>query len=127
MRMPVIILIMGWMMLAHGISYSAPSSPKVNRPKQVPNSRVGSVAGNARKSRQLGSDKSSDSARGGLVQGKTSNKGALVRTSNAVQRATPLPSSVRHRSPNPAVVSGSLTSRSAHTGTIDGSRMSHKM
>jgi hypothetical protein len=175
MRMPVFILIMGWVMLAHVTGYaaprlfacplpwgvrlvdpdgvqrtpgigegvaqpafsaasvrqergqSAPASPKVNPPKQVLNSRKGSLAGNARSLRQLGSDKPRDAAIGALIHGKTVNHGALVRAPNVIRSATPTLSDVRHRSPNPAVVSGSLTSHGANTGTIDGTRMNHKM
>jgi len=175
MRMPVIILIMGWVLSAYGMGYAAPrlaacplpwgvgfvdpdgvqrtpgigegvsqpafspagagrvrghsalTSLKVNPQKQVSNSRRGPLAGDARSLRQPGSDKPRDAAIGGLIHGQTVNNGALVRAPNVVRSATPTLSSVRHRSPNPAVVSGSLPSHGARTGTIDGTRMNHKM
>jgi hypothetical protein len=107
--------------------HSAPASPKVNRPKQVLNSRKGSIAGNAMNLHQPGSDKSSGAAIGGLISGKTVNNRALVRAPNVVRPAAPLLNNARHRGPNPAVMGGSLNSHGTNTGTINGTRMNHRM
>jgi hypothetical protein len=107
--------------------HSAPASPKVNRPKQVLISRKGSLAGNAMNLHQPGSDKSSGAAIGGLISGKGVNNRALVRPPSVVRPAVPLLNNVRHRGPNPAVVGGSLNSHGTNTGTINGTRMNHRM
>jgi hypothetical protein len=175
MRMPVFILIMGWVMLAHVIGYAAPrlfacplpwgvrfvdpegvqrtpeigegvpqpalspadagrarghsgpASPKANPPKQPLNSRQRSLPGEGTKLRQPGPNHSGGAARGGLIQDKAANNITAFRAPSVVRRTAPSVNNVRHHSPNPAVVSGSLTSHGANTGTIDGTRMNHKM
>jgi hypothetical protein len=103
------------------------ASQKVNRPKQPPNRRQGSAPGSAMNLHQPGLDKSGGAAIGGLISGKTVNNRALVRTPSVVRPAVPLLSNVRHRDPNPAVMGGSLNSHGTNTGTIDGTRMNHRM
>jgi hypothetical protein len=97
---------------------------KVNRPKQLPNSRQRSLPGNAL--HQPGSNKSGGAAKGGLIQNETVNNALAVRTPSVVRPTVLSPNNVRHRSPNPAVVSGSPNSHSSNTGSINGTRMSRK-
>ena len=107
--------------------HSAPASPKVNRPKQVLNSRKGSLAGNAMNLHQPDSNKSSGAAKSGFIRNETVNNALGVRPPNVVRPTAPSFNNVRHRGPNPAVVGGSLNSRGSNTGTINGTRMNHRM
>ncbi len=97
---------------------------KVNRPKQLPNSRQRSLPGNAL--HQPGSNKSGGAAKGGLIQNETVNIALPVRTPSVVRPTVPSFNNVRHRSPNPAGVGGSPSSHSSNTGAINGTRMNRK-
>jgi hypothetical protein len=107
--------------------HSAPASPKLNRPKQVLNSRKGSLAGNAMNLHQPDSNKSSGAAKSGFIRNETVNNALGVRAPSVVRPTAPSFNNVRHRGPNPAVVGGSLNSHGTNTGTIDGTRMNHRM
>jgi len=107
--------------------HSAPASRKANRPQQPLNSRQGSLAGEGTKRRQPGSDQFRGATNGESIQGKTVNKAVPVRTPSAVRPTAPVVNNLRHRSPNAAVVSGSLNSHSSNTGAINGARMNHRM
>jgi hypothetical protein len=82
----------------------------------------------------------SGAAKGGLIQSETTEHGLSVRPTNVRSISVrpsvaslnsslnPLPSNVRHRGPNPAVVSGSVNSwsansRNSNTGAINGTGM----
>jgi hypothetical protein len=75
---------------------------------------------------QPGSDKSGGAAKSGFIQNETVNNALAARTPSVVRPTVPSLNNVRHRSPNPAVVSGSLTSHSSSTGAINGTRMKRK-
>jgi hypothetical protein len=107
--------------------HSGPASPKANRPKQPLNSPQRSRPGESARLHQPSPSHSGGAARGGLIQGKAVNNITAFRAPSAVRRTAPSVNNVRHHSPNPAVVSGSLTSHGANTGAIDGTRMNHKM
>jgi hypothetical protein len=101
--------------------HSRPASQKVNRPKQLPNSRQRSLLGNAL--HQPGSDKSGGAARSGFIRNETAHHTLPVRTSSSVRPTVPALNNVRHRGPNPAVVGGAPNSRSSNGGAINGTRM----
>jgi hypothetical protein len=104
-------------------SHSGAASQKVNRPEQLPNNRQRSIAGNPPNVHKPGSNRSATTARS--VFGAVNN--ALpVRTLNVVRPSAPSFNNVRHRSPNPAVVSGSTDFHSRNTGAINGTRMNRK-
>jgi len=105
---------------------SRASLTKVNRPKQLPNSRQRSLPGNAMNLHPPGSDKSAGAAKGGLIQNETVNNVLPVRTPSVVRPTVPALNNVRHRGPNPAVVGGSPISHSSNTGAINGTRMNRK-
>jgi hypothetical protein len=178
MRMPVSILIMGWVISAYGIGYAAPrlvacplpwsvlessslsplgervardgaftsrrrtgegvpapvgaarredhlgpASPKANAPKQLPHSQQRPIPGNSANVHRPGSTKPDAAARS--VFG-TANHALVVRTPNVVRSSAPSFNDARHRSPNPAVVSGSLNSHSHNTAAINGARVSRR-
>jgi hypothetical protein len=75
---------------------------------------------------QPGSDKSGGVAKGGLIQHQTLNNALAVRTPSVVRPTVPALNNVRHRSPNPAVVAGSVNSDSRNTGAINGTRMNRR-
>jgi hypothetical protein len=105
--------------------HSGPASQGASRPKPLASTR--STLGNARSLRQPGSDKSSGAAKSGFIRNETVNNALAVRPPNVVRPAVPLLNNVRHRGPNPAVVGGSLNSHGTNTGTINGTRMNHRM
>jgi hypothetical protein len=74
-----------------------------------------------------GSDKSGGAAKSGFIRKETVNNALAVRAPNVVRPTGPLLDNVRHRGPNPAVVGGSLNSHGTNTGTINGTRMNHRM
>jgi hypothetical protein len=103
---------------------SRASLTKVNRPKQLPNSRRRSLPGNAL--HQPGSNKSGGAAKSGFIQNETVNIALPVRTPSVVRPTVPSFNNVRHRGPNPAVVAGSMNSDRRNTGAINGTRMNRK-
>jgi hypothetical protein len=106
--------------------HSAAAPRKANRPEQPPNSRQRFLPGEGMKLRQPGSDSSGGAARGGLIQERTVNKAVAVRTPSVVRPAAPIVNNTRHRSPNPAVVSGSPNSHGSNTAVINGTRTSRR-
>ena len=100
---------------------SRASLTKANRPKQLPNSLQRSLPGNAL--HQPRPDKSGGAAKSGFIRNETVNIASAVRTPSVVRPTVPSLSNVRHRSPNPAVVAGSVNSGSRNTGAINGTRM----
>jgi hypothetical protein len=106
---------------------SGASLIKANHPKQLLNSRQRSTPGNAINLHQPGSDKSGGAAKGGLIQNETVHNALPVRTPSVIRPTVPSLNNVRHRSPNPAVVAGSVNSDRRNTGVIDGTRMNRKL
>ena len=104
--------------------HGGPTSQKVNRPKQLPNSRQRSMPANAL--HQPGSDKFGGAAKGGLIPNETINNAWVVRTPSVIRSTAPSFNNMRHRSPNPAVVGASPNSHSSNTGAINGTRMNRK-
>jgi len=105
---------------------SRASLAKANRPKQLPNGRQRSLSGNAMNLHQPGSDKSGGAAKGGFIRNETANIALNVRTPSVVRPTVPLLNNAQHRSPNPAIVSGSENFHSRNTGAINGTRMNRK-
>jgi hypothetical protein len=105
---------------------SGAASQKTNLPEQLPNNRQRSLPGNAMNLRQPGLDKSSGAAKGGLIPNETVHDALPVRMLSVVRPTVPLPNDARHRSPNPAVVSGSLNSHSHNTAAINGTRINRR-
>lgn len=98
--------------------------PKRNLPKSPVNRRPRPLPGN---SLHPGvANKSGAAVSGGLIQGETTHNGLPVRTSGVVRPAAPSVNSVRHRSPNPAVVGGPVYFHSSSTGAINGTRMKRR-
>jgi len=126
----LLFLSISWATLTHGAGYATDHPPsrasltKANRPKQLPNSRQLSLPGNAL--HQPGPDKSGGAAKSGLIPNETVNIALAVRTPSVVRPTVPPPNNVHHRSPNPAVVAGSVNSDSRNTGAINGTRMNRK-
>jgi hypothetical protein len=106
---------------------SRASLTKVNRSQQLPSNRQASLPGNAMNLHQAGSDKSSGPAKSGFIRNETVNNALAVRAPSVVRPTVPLLNNVRHRGPNPAVMDGSLNSHGTNTGTINGTRMNHRM
>ena len=101
-----------------------------NRPKQPPTGQKHPLPRNAASLRQPALARSGGAAKGRLIQNETTNRGLPVRLTSVPPRVAslnaslnPLPNNVRHRGPNPAVVSGSANSKNSHTGAINGTGM----
>jgi hypothetical protein len=104
-----------------------------NRSKQLPTGQKRPLARNAASLRQPALAKSGGAAKGGLIENETNNRALPVRPTSVRPSVAslnpslnPLPSNMRHREPNPAVVSGSLNSRYSNTGVINGTGMHRK-
>jgi hypothetical protein len=94
---------------------------KVNHPAQLPNSRLHPFP-----LRPPDSFQPVGAARGGWVPNGTFHVASPVRMASVGNSTVPAVNSVRHRSPNPAVVGGALSTRVTNTGVINGTRMDHK-
>ena len=97
-----------------------------NRSNQLPTSRKRPLPRNTASPRQPALARSGVAAKGGLIQNVTTNNGLPVRRTSvppSVASLNPLPNNVRHRGPNPAVVSGSANSGNSNTGAINGTGM----
>jgi hypothetical protein len=106
---------------------SRASLTKANRPKVLRNNRERSTSANSMNLYQPGSEKSSGTARGGLIRNETVNTTLPVRPPSVVSRTGLLPNSLRHRGANPAVIRGSANSDSRKTGAINGTRMNRRL
>jgi len=98
--------------------------PKVNHPAHLPNSRLHPFPGYGL--RPPSAFQPAGAARGGLVPNGTFHVAPPVRMSSVGSSTVPAVNSVRHRSPNPAVVGGAPSIRSSNTGAINGTRMNRK-
>jgi len=78
---------------------------KVNRPRQLPNSRQRSLPGNAMNLHPPGSNKSGGAAKAGLIRNETVNMALPVRTPSVVRPTVPSFNNVRHRGPNTTTLS----------------------
>lgn len=106
---------------------SRASTTKANRRNQFPNSnRKPSTAGNPMNLRGSNSGKHSAVANDRLIQNETVSNVVLARSPNILRPSVELPSDVRHRGDNPAVIRGSANSRTGNTGAINGTRMKRK-
>jgi|SRR5208337_1732132 len=105
---------------------SRASLTKVDRPKQLPNSRQRSLPGNGMNFHQPGSNKSAGAAKSGFIPNEGANIALAVRTPSVVRPSVPSFNNGRHRGPNPAVVGGSPNSHRSNTGAINGTRMNRK-
>jgi hypothetical protein len=106
--------------------HSAPAPQKANRSKQLPSNRQASLPGNALNHHQPGSDKSGGAAKSGFIRSQTVNNPLAVRTPNVARPNAPSFNSVRHHSPNAAVVGGSTDFHSSNTAAINGTGMNRK-
>jgi len=102
------------------------ASHKVNRPKQLPNRRQGSPAGNPVNLGQPGPSKFAAVAKSGFVRSETVNNTLTSRAPSVVRPTAPSFSTGRHRSPNPAVVAGAPNSHSSNAAALNGTRMTRR-
>jgi hypothetical protein len=100
------------------------------RPKGLLHSQKSSKPENAMNLRQPGSDNFGGTAKGELVRNKPVNNALPVRPTSAVRAPVtslnPSLNTVRHRGPNPAVVTGSANSSRRNTGVINGTVMNRR-
>jgi hypothetical protein len=107
-------------------SHLGAAPQKVNRPKQLPNSRQRFLSGDGTNLHQPGSNKSGRAEKSGFTRNETVNIAVAVRTPSVVRPSAPSLNNVRHRSPNPAVVGGAANSHRSNTAAISGTRMNRK-
>jgi hypothetical protein len=100
---------------------------KGNRAQRLPNGRERSIPGNATDLRRPGRDRARGARVSGFNPSGTVHDALSARLSNVVRPGVPPLNNVHHRSPNPAVVAGSLNSDRRNNGAIDGTRMSRKL
>lgn len=96
--------------------------PRSNLPKPLPRRQMPLVSAGAMNPRRR-PDGSSPLAAGVLVQNPTAGRYPPVWSPGRVGAAAPPLSYVRHRSPNPAVITGSADLRKRNAGAIDGKQV----
>ncbi len=97
-----------------------------NRPKQLPTTQKRPLPRNAASLRQPASARSGAAAKSALIQNETAKHALPVRSTSvrpSVASLNPLPTNVRHRGSNPAVVGGLASSGNSNTGAINGTGM----
>jgi hypothetical protein len=75
---------------------------------------------------QPGLNKSGGVAKSGIIRNETVNSASAVGTPSVVRPTVSSLNNVHHRSPNPAVVAGSVSSDRRNNGVINGTRMNRK-
>jgi len=95
-----------------GLAEANPHKQLQKRPAHRPPARVMNP--------RRGSSGSSSTARSQVIQNPIAGRSRPVRPQVAARTPTPLLSSVRHHSPNSAVISGSTNLSTRNTGSIDG-------
>ena len=96
---------------------------KANRPAQPRDSQQHFTSGNGTDNRQLVPGRSSGVIRGRLIQSARINNDLPARPPTVGGPTATTLSSVRHRSPNPATINGSVNPKTGDTGAINGTRM----
>lgn len=101
-----------------------------NRPKHPPTGERRPLPRNTASLRQPASVRSGGATKSGIVQNETTPRALPVRSAglrSSVASRNPLlsqlPNNVRHRGPNPAILSGSANAASSNTGAINGTGM----
>jgi hypothetical protein len=105
-----------------------PASPvKTLHPVPPARGRQLSPHGNSLHSRPPGWDGPGNAARSGWAGNPAAHNPASVHRSSVGRSAAPSFSTVPHRNPNPAVVSGAANVRGRNGAGINGTRMTHKL
>ena len=97
-----------------------------NRPKQLPAHQKLPLPRKPASPHQPASDRSGASAKSASIQNETARHAQPVRSRSirsSVASLNPLPTNVRHRGSNPAVVGGGANSGNSNTGAINGTGM----
>jgi len=97
-----------------------------NRPKQLQATQKHPLSRNAASLSQPASARSGAAAKSALIQNETDKYALPVRSTSvrpSVASLHPLPTNVRHRGSNPAVVGGLANSGNSNTGAINGTGM----
>lgn len=102
------------------------SLSKSNRPTGLPNRRERSAAEDSKNSHRPGSDKSGGAAKNGFTRNETVNHASSNRAPSAARPSVPSLGDVRHRGPNPAIISGAGSSHTRNTAALDGTHMNRK-
>lgn len=102
------------------------SLSKSNHPNEITNRREPSAAEDFKNSHRPGLDKSGGAAKSGLTRNETVNHASSNRASSAVRPSVPSLGNVRHRGPNPAIISGTGSSNTRNTAALDGTHMNRR-
>jgi hypothetical protein len=100
------------------------ASYKVTRPAPLPSPHA--TSGRHPNLEKPGTKPSVGPAGGAFIRNQTVHGAPTARMSGIAGHAAPLPSNIRHRSPNPAVVAGTPNSHIGSTGGISGTGMRRK-
>jgi hypothetical protein len=92
----------------------------------VPNNRVRSGSANVISLQQRGSTRSGGAQGKVLIQKETVISTVPVRPPRIVRPTPTTLNNVRHRSPNPAIISGFVNSKTGNAGAINGTRMDRR-
>ncbi|MGB7437427.1 MAG: hypothetical protein WBR26_00010 [Candidatus Acidiferrum sp.] len=106
-----------------------PSRPTILRkaphPQPLPNSRTRPTATNITGAQRSASSRPRTSVNGALRQNESVSE-AKAAHAQVTRPAISSPTIVRHRSSNPATPGGSTGLRAVNTGSLNGTRMSHR-
>ena len=102
------------------------SLSKSNHPNELANRRERSAAEDAKNSHHPSSDKSGGAAKNRLTGNETVNHAAANRAPSATRPSVPSLGNVRHRGPNPAIITGARSSKTGNTAALDGTQMNRK-
>jgi hypothetical protein len=102
------------------------SLSKSNRPSGLPNRHQRSAAEDSKNFHRPGSGKSGGAAKNGFTRNETVNHASSNRAPSAAQRSVPSLGNVRHRGPNPAIISRAGSSSTRNTAALDGTHMNRK-
>jgi hypothetical protein len=116
----------GLHVLEKNLARNRASLIETKRSTLVPSKRAGSGSATAIKIRRPGSNKFGGAGGKALIPSEALNSTVPVRSPIVVRPAPAAFSNVRHRSPNPAIISGLVNSKTWKSGAINGTHMDRR-
>jgi hypothetical protein len=99
--------------------------PKASHPLPLPKNEIHRATPNTTQARSAGVTKSANIASEGLSKMQATSNLRSVQL-HAAPRSPQSPSNMHHRSPNPAILSGSTSPSAANTGALNGTHMTRR-
>jgi hypothetical protein len=106
-------------------AHAGSAPPKATHPLPLPKTGTHHAAPNTTQARSAGALQSTNAAAAALRENHATSNLRSVQLHTA-PRPAQSPNNVRHRSPNPAILGGSVSPSAANTGALNGTRMSRR-